>query len=594
MTEMTINNKAKILIVEDELIVAENIARHLRKQGYEVVAIVDTGEDAIREALQSSLNLVLMDIMLQGEIDGITATEIIHSELQIPVIYMTAYVDDATLERAKLTNPYGYLVKPFKPHDLKVSIEVALQKYQAEQAVQTQQTAQIEDFKQQLEQLQQHDPLTHLLNWPTLQKQFVQIAAQVDQQASSQLPLYSLAIPIFCLSLDRFERLKNVLGQESITQLLQAVAQRIQTQIGTQGLVARTDADEFVVMLNPIKHNSQAKKIASSILSAIAQPITIGEQDLLITASLGIATYPNDSDHLETLLQKSRYVRQQLQAKGGNQYQFYQHSIQLPKIASDQFTLEKDLHQALDREQLFLVYQPRIELHTEQIVGAEALLRWQHPQRGLVSPAIFIPLAEETGLIQPIGEWVLKRACQQLHTWQNLGLPPLSIAVNLSGYQLRRHPSQYLVQLLEETKITPDWLEVELTESSLIEDIDLAIKHMDLIKQLGIKIAIDDFGTGYSSLSHLHQFSFDILKLDRSFVAGIQANRKNAAIAKAIISMAHQLNLRVVAEGVETEEELAYLRQHRCNEIQGYLFSPPIMPTEFEKMVSKKLSLKNR
>jgi diguanylate cyclase len=588
MTLSPMATKAKILIVEDELIVAENIARHLRKEGYEVVAIVDTGEDAIREALSSPINLVLMDIMLQGDIDGVTATEIIHSELQVPVIYMTAYVDDTTLERAKLTNPYGYLVKPFKPQDLKVNIEIALQKHQGEIEARNQHSARLENVKQQLEQLLHHDPLTNLLNWQTLQQEFSGMTEELTQEALNRLPLYSSVLPVFCLGIDRFERLRNCFGQDAITRLLQIIARRIAQAIGSHGKVARTDADEFVVLLEPVKRNGLTKQIATDILTAIAEPFILDEREVLVTASMGIATYPHDSDQLETLFQCGRYVRQQLQAKGGNAHGFYQRSQPLPKYDPDLLILEKDLHQALESEQLYLVYQPRVELSTGRIVGAEALTRWRHPERGNISPAIFIPLAEESGLIEPLGEWVLKSACQQLHTWQKEQFPPLQIAVNFSGCQLRRRNlAGYLGRLLEEMEISTDLLELELTESALIEDIPLAVQNMNAIKELGIKIAIDDFGTGYSSLSHLHQFSFDILKLDRSFVAGIQMNRKNAAIAKAIITMAHQLNLRVVAEGVETPEELVYLRHHQCDEIQGYLFSPPILPSEFAKLVQK-------
>lgn len=412
----------KILIVEDELIVAENIARRLKQQGYEVVGIVDSGEAAIHEAVKTQPDLILMDIMLQGAIDGVQATFAINAQLRLPVIYMTAYADDATLERAKITEPYGYLVKPFKPHDLKTSIEVALQKYRADVAARTQYLSRIRTVEHKLQQL-----------------------------------------------------------------------------------------------------------------SCLLQP------DPFMDAAPG---------NVEDL------------------------------------ALEIDLRHALKRDEFHLVYQPRVDLVSGRVIGAEALLRWQHPTRGAVSPAQFIPLAEKTGLIDPIGEWVLRTACQQLKRWQQTGLKELTIAVNLSGYQLKQpHLYQQIQGILQETGLAPECVELELTESTLIEDIDLASRQLQGLKELGLQIAMDDFGTGYSCLSHLHRLPFDTLKLDRSFVRHIDCNSKNGAIAAAIISMSQRLDLRVVAEGVETQAELAFLRNHACDEMQGFLFSKALPTDEFEALM---------
>lgn len=416
----------KILIAEDELIVAENIARHLRQQGYEVVAIVDSGEAAISEVLQLHPDLILMDIMLQGEIDGVQAMEAISAHRHIPVIYMTAYADDETLNRAKVTEPYGYLVKPFKPHDLRTSIEVALQKYQAELATHTKYTTQLREAKEKL------------------------------------------------------NHLTALIGQA-----------------------------------NPDQMREQAN-------SVIVQDIA----------------------------------------------------------------LEADLYKALEQHEFHLLYQPRVALDSGCIIGAEALIRWHQPQRGLVSPAQFIPSAEATGLIDPLGEWVLQTACRQLQAWQQVGLSNLTVAINLSGYQLKQpHLTQQISRILQETGLDPQFIELELTESMLIEDIELASRQLQGLKDMGLQIAMDDFGTGYSCLSHLHRLPFDTLKLDRSFVCNIDRNSKNGAIAIAIISMSRQLDLRVVAEGVETQAELAFLREHDCDEMQGFLFSHPLSASEFAALV---------
>lgn len=413
----------KILIAEDELIVAENIARHLKQQGYKVIAIVDSGEAAIDEAAKGQPDLILMDIMLQGEVDGVAATTAINTQLNLPVIYMTAYADDATLERAKLTNPYGYLVKPFKPDDLKICIEIALQKHRADTAL-------------------------HI---------------------------------------------------EYITRL--------------------RDAEAKINYFNSI---------------VCCKPFT--------------ESFAGASTH--------------------------------------DLSVEIDLRRGLQQQEFHLVYQPRVNLKSGQITGVEALVRWQHPIKGAISPAQFIPLAEATGVIEILGDWVLKTACQQLKTWQQAGLPSLTIAVNLSGYQLKQpRLAQQICHILEETELDPQLVELELTESTLIEDIDLASQQLHRLKNMGLQIAMDDFGTGYSCLSHLHRLPFDSLKLDRSFVRGIDRNYKNAAIAVAIISMSQQLDLRVVAEGVETYAELSFLYNHNCDEMQGFLFSKPLPPTEFKRLI---------
>jgi diguanylate cyclase len=336
-----------------------------------------------------------MDISLQGAIDGITAADQIGCQLQIPVVYMTAYADNNTLERAKSTNPYGYLVKPFKPNDLRVSIEIALQKYRVEVLKEQDYTDQLEDSQAELRQLQQ--------------------------------------------------------------------------------------------------------------------------------------------------------------------------------LSEEQRTIEADLYRALQHQEFSLYYQPRVNLRTDRLVSLEALIRWHHPQHGTILPTTFIPIAEATGLIEPIGEWVLRTACQQLQILHKANLKNLSMSVNLSGSQLKLpHLYTQVARILQDTQIAPKFIELELTESTLIEDIDLTIRQLHALKSLGISMAIDDFGTGYSSMLMLHHFPFDILKLDRCFVKNIDRNPKDITIASAIISLAHKLDMKVVAEGVETNAERDCLRQLECDEIQGF------------------------
>lgn len=573
----------KILIAEDELIVAENIAHHLRRQGYEVLAIVDSGEAAIQEAIQTHPDLILMDIMLQGDLDGVQATEVIHSQLQLPVIYMTAYADDTTLERAKRTDPYGYLVKPFKPNDLKTSIEVALQKRRSEAIIQAQYQAQLEDAATKLNHLLYRDALTGLANPLGLQNHFQQVQHQISTSQATTVEA-AQQISVLCLSLDQFQRIRNSLGPTTADTVLCKIADRIQPLLGDRNLLGRTDLNELTVLLSPSESDEGIEHTLYQLSKCIAQPVQFNQHQLFITASIGVSIYPTNGQDLDTLMGHSRHVMHYIQQNGGNCYQFY--SQGLHTYTGDQLSIEQDLRYALSRQELHLVFQPQISLQTGHVVGAETLIRWQHPQRGLVPPNQFIPIAEAAGLIDEIGTWVFRTACQQLQIWHELGLSNLRLSVNISGYQLKQvNLPQIIAKILQETQLNPRYLELELTESMLIADVDLAIERLQTLRDMGLSISIDDFGTGYSCLSHLHKLPFDTLKLDRSFVQNIHHNSKNCAISNAVIAMAHALNLKVVAEGVETIAEMRCLQDQGCDEMQGYLFSPPLLPDKFQALV---------
>ncbi|MBW4467697.1 MAG: EAL domain-containing protein [Pegethrix bostrychoides GSE-TBD4-15B] len=576
--------QAKVLIVEDELVVAENIARNLSKQGYIAVDIVDTGEDAVLQAKNTCPDIVLMDIMLQGELDGIDAAGIIRQELNLPVVYMTAYADDTTLERAKQTEPYGYLVKPFKPYDLRTTIEIALQKHRTDSAMQAEYLAQLAQAETKLTQLTHRDLLTQLPTWSVLQAAFEQRVEQMHGAVTFAESKNPPLIPVFCVGLDRFHRISNHWGYKVSDDLLQAITDRITACMGESGKLARTDMSEFALIMESVEHKSQAEIMAQALLKSIAAPFWVNDQEIFITASIGIALYGRDAEQADALLRRSRRIMHHTQQQGGNSYRFFSRLLRSDTI--DRLVLESDLHHALERQELLLHYQPKVNLRNGKVTGAEALLRWQHPKQGMVSPAVFIPIAEESGLIEPIGEWVIQTACQQLRDWQLERVPPIKIAVNLSSCQFSQPQfHQRIRQILQQTQVNPIWLELELTESTLIQNVELTMHRLQMLKALGLQIAIDDFGTGYSSLSNLYRFPFDILKLDRSFVQDIHANPKNAAIATAIITMAHQLNLKVVAEGVETINELAFLFEKQCDEIQGFLFSKPLPPLEFAALL---------
>lgn len=580
----------KILIVEDELIVAENLKMVLQKLGYEIVGVVHSGEEVMQQVATTNPDLILIDIMLQGEIDGITVAEKIHQQFQYPVIFTTAYTDDDTIERAKQSHPYAYLIKPFQIIDLKTTIEITLKKHQAVVAAKAEYTDQLKDAYQKLERLHKYDPLTNLPTRKVLHGMFEEIVDKlsdpvVKNRSHSHQSLY---IPVFCLSLDRFYRIYQYMDRQETDYLLQTVAKRIVEVVGKSNVVARIDINEFAVILEPVEYLGQASEIANSVLKAIANPYIIGEREVFLTASLGGALYPRDSNSFLCLLQDCHLVMQKAQEQGGNRHQF--HSSQAKSSNTNLLALETDLHYAIKRDQLQLYYQPKVDLQTGKIVAAEALLRWQHPQLGFISPAKFIPLAEANGLIETIGEWVLETACKQLQIWkEDELLKDFKVAVNISSYQLRQHELQHkFSQILVNHQLSANFIELELTESALVEDIDLAQQQLEDLKTLGLNLAIDDFGTGYSSLSYLYRFPFDTLKLDRSFLSNIHKHSKNRELVIAMIQMARQLDLTVVAEGVETEDELAFLQEHHCDLIQGYLFSPPICAQAFYDLVHQR------
>ncbi len=405
-----------ILIVEDELLIARQLASKLKKLGYNIIDIVSSGEDALQVAQEKSPKLILMDIVIQGDMNGIETAAKIYNNYSIPVIYLTAYADDETLNQAEQTGSYGYILKPFQERELHATIKMALKKHEKE------------------------------------------------------------------------------------TELLRSLE------------VARQTREKLKTIIN-----------------------TTTDLDLIV-----------NSDRLE---------------------------------------LERDLYSAIEREELQIYYQPLVNILNRQFIGVEALLRWQHQKRGLVSPGIFIPIAEDTGLIESIGEWVLRQSCIQVKEWQNTFSLPLKISVNLSARQFKRKTLVQEVSLiLMETKLEPELLTLELTESLLMENNILVTETINELKSLDLKLAIDDFGTGYSSLGYLDQFPFDILKIDRRFMRNINDNTDNIALTKAIIQIGHSLNLNIIAEGVETEKQIEFLEQNQCHIAQGYLFSPPVPANDFQDL----------
>ena len=382
-------------------------------------------------------------------------------------------------------------------------------------------------------------------------------------------------LAIMCLDLDRFKGINDSLGHAVGDRLLQTVTERIKSCLAEKDTVARWGDDEFTLLLPQINCAEDATQIAQNLLDVIAQPLLINKQELHITASIGIALAPYDGEEAETLLKNADTTLNRAKQQGKNNYLLY--TATMNSTSFERLVLGNNLYKALGRQELLLYYQPQIDLKTGQITGIEALLRWQHPDMGLVSPNQFIPIAEETGLICDIGEWVLRAACTQNRLWQLAGLPPLRMAVNLSARQFQQpNLVQNITKILQETQLEPQYLELEITESLLMQDVDFTVSALRELQALGIHISMDDFGTGYSSLSLLMYFPLSSLKIDQSFIRNLTKSSNNAAIITSVISLGHGLNLTLVAEGVETLEELEFLRLANCDTVQGYLLSKPL------------------
>lgn len=405
------------------------------------------------------------------------------------------------------------------------------------------------------------------------------------QQALGQMQSSQQMLAVISLSLDRFEAVSSTLGYGVSDLLIRNVALRLSGCIGEKETIARLDTNKFGIFQIEITSIDQIMRLSNTLLSTFSSPFFLDNNEIRLGANIGISIYPNDYKAPDQLLEHADVAMYQAKNQGRNTYQFY--SVDLNENLQERLALENDLYGALQRQELLLYYQPQISVLTGQVVGVEALIRWQNPLRGMISPAKFIPIAEETGLIVSIGEWVLQTACTQSLAWQAAGFAPIRMAVNLSARQFKQKNLIEMVnQTLLDTGLKAEHLELELTESLLIDNVEQSIAILEELHQTGIIFALDDFGTGYSSLNYLKRFPLQALKIDQSFVRDITIDPNSAAITDAIISLAHGLKLKVIAEGVETQEQLDYLKAQGCDEVQGYYLSRPLPPEVVTKMLS--------
>ncbi len=426
--------------------------------------------------------------------------------------------------------------------------------------------------------LAHHDALTNLPNRTLLEERLADALAEAGRKGNMLALLH--------LDLDRFKRVNDVVGHALGDHMLQAVVERLTAIAPDADMVARVGGDEFTILLPEISRAQDAVDVANRALEALRQPLTVDHREFHTTASMGISFYPNDADETDTLLRNADIAMYRAKEQGRDNYQLYAPAMHA-QIA-ERMTLENELRRALEHGELVVYYQPQVEIANGRIVGVEALVRWQHPQRGLMLPGDFIPLAEESGLIVPLGTWVLRTACAQAKAWQEAGLPPIRVGVNLSARQFQQgNPSEVVELALQETGLDAHCLQLEITETVAMQDIDFTIATLSNLKKMGVQVAIDDFGTGHSSLNYVKRLPIDEVKIDRSFVRDLTTDSNDAAIVGSVVAMTHKLHLKALAEGVETEEQLAFLKKRGCDLVQGFLFARPMPAEAVEKMIAQ-------
>lgn len=421
--------------------------------------------------------------------------------------------------------------------------------------------------KEHLVRLAHYDNLTSLPN-----RVFFN---EILNKAIGHAKRHTKTLAILFVDLDRFKNINDALGHTVGDLVLKEIGKRLATITRAGDILARLGGDEFILLLNDISDAKLAGPVAEKILQICAQPIKVDTQEFFMTASIGISVYPNDGNSLEDLQKNADMAMYKAKRSGGGLYQFY--AREMDEAAHEHIKLEASLRKAIQNNEFVLYFQPQMNLHTNAINRVEALIRWEHPELGLINPMKFIPFAEETGLILPIGEWALHEACRLAKQWQTEGYEPISVAVNISPKQFKHQDVAQIVEdALKEHQLDPQYLEVEITETAVMDNVDITISKLNKIHSMGVQISVDDFGTGYTSINYLRQFPVSVLKIDQTFIKGIPENQNDIAITSAVIALGHNLGLEVVAEGVESAEQLEYLSLHRCDFIQGYFLSRPL------------------
>ena len=551
-------------------------------QGQEALALV-------RRALidGSPYALAFIDMRMPPGWDGLeTIEQLWRVDPNLQIALCTAYSDyswEAMAERLEFGDQLLILKKPFDSLEIRQMANALTWKWQLAQdaalkmlGLERTIEARVHELLK-VSHLLQYDSLTGLPNSTLLGDRLSQALA-VSRRHDKQLV-------VMFLGLDRFKRINNALGHPAGDEMLKRVGQQLLLCVRESDSVFRYGSDEFVVILSDINHPQQTHAVAEKLLAAVRVPQMIAGHDVSVTASLGISVYPEDGPDAIELIKKAETAMRNVKETGPNDIGFFIEAMNLR--AREQHSIESGIRRALQQQEFVLHYQPKVDLRSARVVGAEALVRWQKPGHGWVYPADFIPVAEDSGLIVPLSKWVLAEACRQTRAWQVAGLPPIRVSVNTSPIDFRQRDFvEGVEQVLAQTGLGPEWLELEITEGVLMQNIDVTMTALARLKALGTRLAIDDFGTGYSSLSYLRRFPIDVLKIDQSFIRGLSDNHNDAALVSAIISLGKTLGLNVIAEGIETAGQLAFLKAHHCEEGQGYFFSKALPADAFARLLA--------
>jgi diguanylate cyclase (GGDEF)-like protein len=571
--------KPRILVIDDD--------DQIRRLLLEVLCTefdcsqASSAEEALTQLADKQFELIISDINMGG-MSGLDLVPRVLKENPDAVVVMIS--GEQTIEtaiEALRAGAFDYIMKPLDVRHVEAAAKRALNHSRLLKEKQRYKE-QLEDLLRertaQVNRLAYYDTRTDLPNRVLFEDRLGQ---SLTMAQSTSRP-----VGVLFLALDQFKKVNDTLGHDRGDLLLKFVADRLQGCVNERDTVARFGGEEFAVLLTDIDGTPQIERTIKTIVDVLRSPFNIEGHEVFVTVSVGASLYPADGLDSQTIVKNAGAALYRAKISGGNNHKFY--TADMHAQASKRLSLETSLRRALEKEEFVVHYQPRVAVDTLRITGIEALVRWQHPQLGLVAPAEFIPLAEDTGLIVPIGEWVLQTACRQNRKWQAQGFPPLRIAVNICARQFQQADmAQVIVRVLDRADLDPRHLELELTESSIMNNAEFAIDVLTRLKQMGVKISVDDFGTGFSSLNYLKRLPIDALKIDQSFVRDATTDPDDAALVMAVITLGHNLRLKVVAEGVETEEQLRFLHLLRCDEIQGLLFSRPLPADELSKLLAR-------
>ncbi len=565
---------ARILIVDDEPAIRDLLQTILCDE-YDC-ATAESAEEAMVCLDDQVFDLVISDINMSG----MSGIELVSRVVAMPVDTVIMVISgnptiDSPIEAIR-SGAFDYIKKPFEIDQVLVAVRRALEHREllaSNRRHENHLEQLVAERTEKLKHLAYHDSLTGLPNRAFFEENLSDLLSRLSDEKR---------VAVLFLSLDRFQGLRDTLGHTFGGDLLCEVAARLNNLVRNGIVVARFEGDEFALLLS-FADPQELTRFANEVFAVFDLPFQLGEYEMMISASMGIGLFPDHGSDAQTLLKNAGAALSHARKQGGNNYQFY--TVEIHKTALKRLALENELRRGLDHGEFELYYQPKIEINSSRIKGMEALIRWNHPDGVVVPPSDFIPAAEETGLIVPMGEWILRTACAQNKVWHDMGFK-LELAVNLSPVQFQQADlCDYIKSTVAASGLDPHYLNLEVTEGSIMNNTETAVAILSELRNSGIKISIDDFGTGHSSLGYLKRLPIDVLKIDRSFVTDVTTDQDDAALVMAIITLAHTLRLEVVAEGVETDAQLRFLHLLRCDEWQGYLFSKPVPAAEFERLL---------